>query len=69
MYPDHLQYLTNMSDFYYSQGKFEEAKNSYQENLNHLYKNNKTFYLGTISNSIGVCYNQLKETRFGHRLF
>ncbi len=59
MYPGHLHYLTNMSDFYYAQGKFKEAKNSYLEKLNYLYQHKSTFYLGSLTNSVGVCYNHL----------
>ena len=61
LFPDHLQYLTNMSNFYYAQGKFEEAVESYKQNLKYLEDNNQLFYIGTISNSIGACYNNLNK--------
>lgn len=68
-YPNHLHYLSNMSDFYYSQGKFPEAAASYKSNLKYLIEHNKTFYMGTISNSIGVCYNNLNEPDSAIRYF
>lgn len=60
-YPSHIQYLTNMSDYYYSQEKYEEAKNSFQENLKYLNTHDKMFYVGTVTNSIGVCFNHLNQ--------
>ncbi|MGB1003590.1 MAG: tetratricopeptide repeat-containing sensor histidine kinase [Salibacteraceae bacterium] len=60
-YPDHLQYLTNMSDFYFSQGKYPEAVAEYKKNLKHVQEQKQTFYWGTFSNSIGVCYNKINK--------
>lgn len=60
-YPLDIMYITNMSDFYAIQGKYRQALAAYKNNLKTIREKENYFHLGSLTNSVGVCYNKVGE--------
>lgn len=60
-FPLDIMYITNMSDFYAIQGKYRQALAAYKNNLKTVQERKNFFHVGTLTNSVGVCFNKVGE--------